>query len=488
MSELRRRYRPRALRPLIVFAALAAVAVVLTPAGSAGTTSKPFAAVFGSVVAADGSVPLTITDEAKTQLLGSANVVAPAGVSIVGTTAPSVNLDPSQTFPTQTLQLRNLNLDPPANPAFSTTIFVAASSCGAFTWNIDAHQSNDYNSNPGNSLSLDTGKSSLSTLAVGGCHLAWMYQPASAFTGAQITDTAFSSGNTVAVAIEDGSNQPVNLNTGTATLSVASGSFDCGTDCASFAGLTSTTFQGGVAKFPNFKSSFSGTGFTMQATAYGLTSETSSPPFVIQADGLNCVGKDPCVLDKSFGNQGSVDISGRGGHFLYLAINSSPIPQEQLDDGGGCAFFTGVGVRFAEIEARNGDGTLDVTLSIPNNQLKAAYGPNYGNPNVPICAGAKRLDSSGNPVSCQTDVANGKTGFADRKLDPTSHLFNGQYDVAKCDSDGYWWGVLGTYQDPNPPFDSSAIPLVTSWGGTLTSGSRTFVLHEPSGWDGHFGY
>jgi hypothetical protein len=496
MTELRRRYRQRVLRPLLAVGALAALAVVLTPAGSAGTTSKPFAAVFGSVVAADGSVPLTITDEAKNQLLGSANVVAPAGVSIVGTTAPTANLDPAQTFPTQTLMLRNLNLDPPSNATtFSTTIYVAASSCGAFTWSIVAHQSNDYNSNPGNALYLDSANSSLNTVATAGCHLAWVYQPASANQSATITDTAFtpsgSGVHNVAVAVEDSTNQPVNLNSGTATLSMAGGSFDaCGTGCTpSFSGLTSTTFHNGVATFPNFQSAYTGSGFTMQANAYGLTSPASTPPFVIEPNGLNCVGKDPCVLDTSFGTGGSADISGHGGNFLYLAVSSTQIPSDVLAAGGGCASFTGTGVTFAEMDARNGNGTVDITLSIPNKKLKAAYGPNYGNPDIPICAGAKRIDANNQPVDCHTDVTNGLPGFADRTLDPSTHVFNGGYSTAQCGSDGYWWGILGTYQDPiGLGFDANLIPLITSWGGTLTSGTRTVVVHEPAGWDGHFGY
>lgn len=486
MSELKRRYSRKVMRPLLVFGALAALAVVLTPAGSAGTTSKPFAATFGSVVAAGGGVPIAITDEAKNQLLGSANITAPDGVQIVGTDAPAANVDPSQTYPSQTLMLRNLNLDPPASSTFNATIYVTASSCGSFSWAVEAHQSNDYNSNPGNTLFLDTTKSSLTTVATGGCHLAWIHQPASANASAKITDTAFTpTGNSVAVAVENSSNQPINLNTGTAALSMAGGSFDCGTGCGSFGGLTSSTFQAGVASFPNLKSDFTGTGFTMQASALGLTSPASSPPFVIEPNGLNCVGKDPCVLNTSFGNSGSVNISAHGGHFLFLAVSDTQIPPGQLIAGGGCAFFTGVGVQFAETDGRNGDGTLDLVLSIPNNKLKATYGPNYGNPNVPICAGAKRLDSNGNPVSCSSDPLG---GFADRTIDPTTHLFNGGYSTAQCGSDGYWWGVLGTYQDPNPPFDSSLIPLITSWGGTLSSGSRTFVAHEPAGWDGHFGY
>jgi hypothetical protein len=138
------------------------------------------------------------------------------------------------------------------------------------------------------------------------------------------------------------------------------------------------------------------------------------------------------------------------------------------------------------MDARSGDGTVDITLSIPNKKLKAAYGPNYGNPDIPICAGAKRLDANNQPVDCHNDSLG---GFADRTLDPLTHVFNGGYDHAKCGSDGYWWGVLGTYQDPVAlGFDSSLIPLITSWGGTVTSGTRTIVVHEPSDWDGHFGY
>lgn len=498
MSESQRRYRRRVLRPTLVLAALAALSIVLVPTGSAGTTSKPFAANFGSTVlpaanapaagaAGDGSVSFAITDETKNQQLGSANVYAPAGVTITGTDASASNLDPSQTFPATTLKLRNLNLDPPTTSAtYGTTIYVSAP-CGSFTWSIDAHQSNDYNSSSGNSLFLDGPKSSLNTLDAGSCHLAWIHQPASAITSTPITDTPFSAGNSVAVAVEDASNTPINLNTGTATLAV-NGSFDCGASCGSFTGTTSTTFSQGVATFPTFQSAFPGTGFTATASAFGLTSQASSPPFVIEPSGANCIGKDPCVINGPAGN-GQVGISGSGGNFIYMAFSSSTLPASVTGPGGGCASFTGTHTDFAETDARSGDGTLTVTLSIKNNDLKQAYGPNYGQPNVPICVGVKFL-SGNTPVSC--DPTNPDTGFpwADRLLNST-HVFGGQYGTAVCDNIpgdagfGYWWGVAGTYQDPNPPFDASSIPLVTSWGGTGTSPSstRTFVLSVPSDWD-----
>ena len=135
------------MRALSAFAALAAGAVILAPAGSAGTTSKPFAAVFGPTVvpttagyipkaggtAGNGYVTLKITNEAKNQTLGSSNVYAPSGVTITGADTPSVgNLDPmQQPFPaggTNTLMLRNLNLS--YGQFVTVNVYVSASSCG----------------------------------------------------------------------------------------------------------------------------------------------------------------------------------------------------------------------------------------------------------------------------------------------------------------------------------------------------------------------
>jgi hypothetical protein len=490
MREFERLRRRGVLRPLSVLVALVAFAVVLTPAGSAGTTSKPFAAVFGATVASDGSVPLTITDEARNQQLGSANVTAPSGVMIVDRgTVPLANLDPAQTFPTQTLMLRNLNLDPPSNSAtFSATIHVSTTTCGSFIWGVQAHQANDYNSQPGNTLTLDTANSQLSTLATGGCHLAWIYQPASATQSTTITDTSFTpSGanvHNVTVAVENASNQPVNLNTGNATLSMVAGTFDsCGTNCnPAFSGLTSTTFQNGQATFPNFQSAYTGSGFTMQASAFGLQTGASSPSFVIEPNGLNCIGQDPCVLNTTINNS-LLSIRGNGGNFLFLAVSGTQIPADVTAANGGCANFTGTGLTFAETDGRNGDGTLDITLTISNSKLKAAYGPNHGNPSIPICAGARRLDAQNNPIDCHTDVTNGVPGFADTTVDPTTHLVTGVQSTAVCGSDGYWWGILGNYQDANPPYDPNQIPLITAWGGTTTSASRTITTHIPADWD-----
>jgi hypothetical protein len=500
------------LRAVVAFAALAAIAVVLTPAGSAGTTNKPFAAVFGSTVvpaasgynptaggtAGNGYVTLKITNEARNQTLGSSNVYAPNNVTITGADTPSVgSLDPTQQpFPaggTNTLELRNLNLS--YGQFVTVNIYVSASSCGTFTWNIDAHQSNDYNSNPGNALYFDTTNSSLTTLATGGCHLAWIYQPASANQSTPITDTPFTSSGTnvhnVTVALEDSGGTVVGVNTGTATLAVT-GSFDaCGTGCTpGFTGLTST-FQNGYATFPSFESAYTGTGFTATASAFGLSTGASTPPFVIQQNGTDCIGQNPCLLNTTINNS-PLTVSGNGGNFIYIAVSSTQLPSSVIGPGGGCQSFIGTKSGFAENDARSGNnGSIDFTISISNNALKKAYGPNYGQPNVPICLGAMRLDANNTPIPCSSDSL---LGWPDRNL--TNGVFNGTYGVAKCGDGGYWWGVLGTFQDPiSLGFDSTQIPLITAWGSSPDGVYRTFTVHEPGastnapyGWDGHFGY
>jgi hypothetical protein len=489
-----------ALRTLIVLAALAALAVVLVPTSSAkpptaeiklydvclqgGTTACTIWSSTGGLASTlSGSSPEVTfnvhNESGSNTTLGSLNLDMPSGITLhlpVGAAG-----DPITGTSTSTqLQLRNLNLAPGGSYAAHFTI-AAPSVCGTVQWHVAAKQSNDFNGS-GNDYQLKQ-SSGLTSLITNGCHLAWIYQPASADQSVPITDTAFTptdqslpNVHNVAVEVQDASNNPINLNTGTATLSV-SGSFDaCGTCSPTFTG-GSATFQNGRATFPTFQSAYTGTGFTATASALGLSTGASSPPFVIQQNGKDCAGQDPCQLSALIGG-GKVDINANGGNFLFLAVSSTQIPTDVTAAGGGCANFTGTGLTFQEADARNGDGTLDITLSIQTKKLKQAYGPNYGQPNVPICAGAKRLDAQHNPIDCHTEAS----GFADRTLG-TDHMFNGGYDTAKCGADGFWWGILGTFQDPNPPFDSSQIPLITGWGSSPDGVNRTFTVHVPAGWD-----
>src|SRR5215207_5059789 len=157
-----RRFRRRRLA--VIVTALAAVAIAVTPAGSAGPPSsgiKQYAVCLtqtastcdtsalpgGSMV----SLTLTITNaNTSTQSLGSANVDGPVGSN--GQPIFPINLDPAKgpvptfsgagTFGTNTsgqLQLRNLNLPPTSkvSVSFSVTTPCAAASG---TWKVPAKQ------------------------------------------------------------------------------------------------------------------------------------------------------------------------------------------------------------------------------------------------------------------------------------------------------------------------------------------------------------
>ena len=52
---------------------------------------------------------------------------------------------------------------------------------------------------------------------------------------------------------------------------------------------------------------------------------------------------------------------------------------------------------------------------------------------------------------------------------------------AVCDADGFYWGIISSYQDKLPADN----PIVTSWSGQNIAGNnyRAFVMTVPSGWD-----
>src|SRR6476619_1722634 len=174
--------RPSRRRRLaLVVTTLAAVAIALTPAGSASPPSsgiKQYTACLaqsatpgtcdttalpgGSVV----SLTLTITNaNSSTQSIGSANIDGPVGAD--GHLSFPINLDPAKgplptfvsgsgTFGSNSsgeLQLRNLSLAP-GSSALRVSFSVVTSCMGATgTWKVPAKQSNNFLGN-GNDFAL----------------------------------------------------------------------------------------------------------------------------------------------------------------------------------------------------------------------------------------------------------------------------------------------------------------------------------------------
>ncbi|OLE01838.1 MAG: hypothetical protein AUG91_00130 [Actinobacteria bacterium 13_1_20CM_4_69_9] len=187
------------------------------------------------------SLTLTITNaNSSTQSLGSANVDGSVGAN--GQPNFPINLDPAKgplptfvsgtgTFGANTsgeLQLRNLSVAP-GSPPLRVSFSVVTSCTGASgTWKVPAKQSNNFLGN-GNDFALVQSGGLTSGVGTSNCRLVWLYPPSHANKSATITTTAYTptvGGNVHYVTVEavgaDGVT-PLDLNTGTASLSPTGG-------------------------------------------------------------------------------------------------------------------------------------------------------------------------------------------------------------------------------------------------------------------------
>ena len=254
----RRRLRRRRLA--VVVTALAAMAIALTPAGSASPPSSGIkqytvclaqsatpgtcdtsALPGGSVV----SLTLTITNaNSSTQSLGSANIDGP-----VGSWQPvfPINLDPAKgPLPTfvsgnRDVRYRQLRRAPASEPHRCARIVTAE---GLIQRRDALYRGKRYVE--GSCKAVEQFPRQRQRLRLGPVQRAgverrqrqlqavWLYPPNHANKNATITNTAYTptvGGNVHNVAVEavaaDGVT-PLDLNSGTATLSPTSGKFDCG--------------------------------------------------------------------------------------------------------------------------------------------------------------------------------------------------------------------------------------------------------------------
>src|SRR6476660_6071812 len=197
--------RPSRRRRLaLVVTTLAAVAIALTPAGSASPPSSGIkqytvclaqsatpaacdtsALPGGSVV----SLTLTITNaNSSTQSLGSENVDGPVGSN--GQPVFPINFDPAKgpvpqfvagtgTFGTNTsgqLQLRNLTVAPGSSPLKVLFSVVTPCTGGSGTWKTPAKQSNNFLCNGNDFALVQSGGLSL-RVGSSSCKLVWLYPP-----------------------------------------------------------------------------------------------------------------------------------------------------------------------------------------------------------------------------------------------------------------------------------------------------------------------
>jgi hypothetical protein len=172
-------------RYVVSLAALSMIFVgVLVSGATAASPTKPYSAdITPACVPLSTPTPgiqftVTLRNTTKTQMLGSANVTAPAGFVITSATPDGA-----------TVELRNLNIAPGGT---ASRVFTATTSgtAGPADWSIIAKQSNDYNGSPGNNLTLDTANSHLRSY-VDTCVLVFGSGPASATTDLKVTSEPF---------------------------------------------------------------------------------------------------------------------------------------------------------------------------------------------------------------------------------------------------------------------------------------------------------
>jgi hypothetical protein len=264
---------------------------LLVSGATAATTTKPYSAdITPACVKPSTSTSFTVTlrNTTKTQMMGSANVTAPAGFTVTGATSPA-------TFIGNTVQLRNLN-NAPGGTATATFTATTSGTTGTADWSIIAKQSNDYNGSPGNNLSLDTANSHLSSY-VGTCVLSFLTQPKDAKVGANITSVvADPAGTPVRVEVLNGG-QRVTTSNDVVSLAITTGT---GTGPLSPASPTATAVNG-VASFDAATS----TGFSIGS--FGLAYQvTASNPAMTSADSAAFSVADDVVLCSGHGCNGNV--------------------------------------------------------------------------------------------------------------------------------------------------------------------------------------
>jgi hypothetical protein len=301
------------------------------------------------------SLAITITNtslpESGSINLGSANIIPPGnGVVILNPASgvPAVPDDPTACFTLSggaaagasacyitgtttiggvtttgpVIALRNLSL--PSSTSVKVT-FPARVACdattGSATWPIAAKQSNDFNAQPGNDLSIDPPNGFPTSTVGGSCHLVFTGQPAPALKNAVITSQNFTpGGNPVQVTVATGTTttaDPVLFGSFTITLTKGAGPGAISGD------LGPTTTTGGVATFAP-RADAVGT-YTLAASDGANVTGATSNPFVIVDVAVECGAGNPCSSGPQSASRSTVDVSttNSNGGFATVAFNPS---------------------------------------------------------------------------------------------------------------------------------------------------------------------
>jgi len=302
--------------------ALLAIAALAAPTG-AGAATKPFSLVISPSSVAAGetaSLSLTLTNRTSQQMLGSADVTAPAGLTLQSASIPA---PATAAVSGRTVQLRKLALAP-GQSATATVQAAAGCASGTATWPVIAKQSNDFNGTPGNDLALEEATSSATTTVTGACSLRFATQPQDSRIGERITDRDFDpSGSPVQVEVLGGSGARVTSSSVSIAVTLTGGS-----GAASLAGTRSVVSVQGVASFADLSVDTAGT-YRLVAASPGVQSATSDP-FTVQQVAVQCLEDLDCAAQASTTRSAVTTTAfantGLDAGFLQLSLNTGYQP------------------------------------------------------------------------------------------------------------------------------------------------------------------
>jgi hypothetical protein len=434
-------------------------------------SSIPAGTTVGLTVTVTNTAP--VPEEGSPSTLASVNIKAPAGIAIDPGTA-SYNGDSG------TIELRDLDLVPGQSVIVTfdaTASCVDASVASNLAWTIEGAHPED------TAFFALTGPGVVSDIT-GRCKLVWNTQPATTNKNVVITGTPYNTpaGNPVAVGAVDANGNPIPAPSGV-TLAKSAGDF---TDTASSGGFigVSGTVVGNEARFGTLKSSRTGSGLKLQASASGFDSTpntgTGSPhTFSITFNGNTCpVGQNCSVPTTPLNTNSQVTVTGTGGSFVFLGVGPTTIPGSVTGAGGGCESYTPLSANGFELAEDRTGGELRFIYSIDKKSVEKKYGTSSTSRAIPLCAGAARV-VSGVPQACSSS----QPGWLGLEL--KNGLITGKTKAAKCDTGtGLYWGILGSFQDKKV-IDPNQNPTVTSW--ETLNGFRNFSIRVPSPWDWKMG-
>jgi hypothetical protein len=451
-----------------------------------GTATSVFA---GNTVA---TVSVSVeNDGASTTAIQSANVVVPNQLKVVqGTGSPTDNVSTSN----QTIEVRGVKVQP--GKSFTATFQVDVACNGQFAWSSLAPDQQAYSGDnltgstftyqPGSSTGVST---SVTTSATVGCHLAFVAQPTDTQTGMTIRDGGASDGDPITVGLF--------LGTSSTPMSTCPlGYSTCDVDVASTpAGVDGTTTQplvgGNLASFGDLSitNSALATQYNLTATGNGgFASTVRSSSFLIAQDvtpllcpGSSCASNGHQQVSGAQLADSFVDVTSSNG-FTFMTL--SPFTLVGAQPHAGCQGLAPLNVTgFAESDNRlPGSGTLTIRYYVNKDILSARYGKNVGNQFAPMCVGARPVDPATGAIHDCNEQGPWNTGGWVGDAIASGGKFTGKTATAVCDADGYYWGIISSYQDK---LDAVHNPTVTNWGGTQINGDnyRFFDMNIPSGWD-----